>query len=107
MPGSVVHVGSSVICAHAGQCTPSAPFPRVLVGAQPVTTIASPWVVAGCAMPPPPGGNGPCVTGQWLTGSTRVLAGGVPLVLQVSTSTCAPTATPMSVVACQPRVVAT
>ena len=57
-------------------------------------------------MPPPPAGNGPCVTAQWITGSTRVLAGGQPLVVQSSQSLCAPTATPLMVVATQTRVTA-
>ena len=106
MPGFVVHVGATVLCAHAGQAQPTTPFPRVTVMGQPVTTIAAPYVVAGCAMPVPPGGNGPCVTAQWITGSTRVLAGGQPLVVQSSQSVCAPTATPLMVVATQTRVTA-
>jgi len=67
-------------------------------------TVTAPWTVAGCTMPPPNAGNGPCVTGQWLTGSTRVLADGQPLVLQASSSVCTPTGTPMTVVAVQARV---
>jgi hypothetical protein len=106
MPGFVVHVGATVLCAHAGQAQPTTPFPRVRVMGQPVTTIAAPYVVAGCAMPVPTGGNGPCVTAQWITGSTRVLAGGQPLVVQSSQSLCAPTATPLMVVATQTRVTA-
>ena len=39
----------------------------------------------------PPGGNGPCVTAQWLIGATRVLAGGMPVLLQTSQAICAPT----------------
>ena len=46
-----------------------------------VTTLPAPYVVAGCALPPPPAGNGPCVTAQWVTGATRVLANGVPVLL--------------------------
>jgi hypothetical protein len=107
MPGFVLHVGATVLCAHAGQCQPTSPFPRVQVMAQPVTTLSAPYVIAGCAMPPPIAGNGPCVTGQWLVGATRVLAGGVPLLLQSSTSVCVPTGTPMQVVVTQTRVTAT
>jgi hypothetical protein len=100
----ILHVGATVICAHAGQATPTAPFPRVTVSGQPIVTLGAPWVVAGCAMPPPIAGNGPCVTGQWLMGATRVLAGGMPVLLQSSLSICVPTGTPMSVLVTQVRV---
>ena len=42
--------------------------PAVLVSGMPVATIAAPYAVAGCAFVPP-GGNGPCVTGQWIVGA--------------------------------------
>ncbi len=106
MPGPVLHVGATVLCSHGGQATPTAPVPRVLVSGQPVTTIAAPYAVAGCAFAPP-SGNGPCVTGQWLVGSVRVVAMGQPLVLMTGTSTCAPTGTPMLPTAAQTRVIAT
>jgi hypothetical protein len=104
MPGFLVHVGATVLCSHAGQATPTAPNPRVLVSGQPTVTISAPYVVAGCAMPPPPAGNGPCVTAQWLMGSTRVLSNGQPLVLIDSQAICVPTGTPLLIVATQTRV---
>lgn len=103
MPGPLLHLGATVICSHGGQATPAAPFPRVMVGGQPVVTIASPYVVAGCAFAPP-GGNGPCVTAQFTTSATRVLAGGQPVLLQDSVSLCAPTGTPTVAVVVQSRV---
>ena len=107
MPGPIVHVGATVMCSHAGQATPTAPFPRVMVTGQPVVTQPTSYVVAGCTLPPPTAANGPCVTGQWVTGSVRVLAGGLPLVLMDSQSVCAPTGTPMIPTVVQPRVIAT
>jgi hypothetical protein len=106
MPGPVVHLGATVLCMHGGQAMPTAPNPRVLVSGQPVSTLAAPYVVAGCPFVPP-GGNGPCVTAQWVVGSTRVLVAGAPLVLQTSQAVCAPTGTGLLVVATQPRVIAT
>jgi hypothetical protein len=106
MPGPIVHLGATVLCMHGGQAMPTAPNPRVLVSGQPVSTLAAPYVVAGCPFVPP-GGNGPCVTAQWVVGSTRVLVAGAPLVLQTSQAVCAPTGTGLLVVATQPRVVAT
>ncbi|HEX6925949.1 MAG TPA: hypothetical protein VF167_10970 [Longimicrobiaceae bacterium] len=106
MPGPLLHLGATVTCAHAGQATPTAPFPRVLVSGQPIVTLASPYVVAGCTLPPPTAANGPCVTAQFLTGSVRVLAGGQPVLLMGSQSICAPTGTPLLTIAAQPRVTA-
>lgn len=104
MPGFLVHVGAQVLCSHAGQAQPTVPNPRVTVGGQPTVLMAAPYVVAGCTFPPPPAANGPCVSGQWLTGTTRVLSNGQPLVVQSSTSICAPTGTPLLIVATQTRV---
>jgi hypothetical protein len=106
MPGPVVHLGATVLCMHGGQAMPTAPNPRVLVSGQPVSTLAVPYVVSGCPFVPP-GGNGPCVTSQWVVGATRVLVAGQPLVLQTSQAICAPTGTGLLVVATQPRVLAT
>ena len=47
------------------------------------------------------------MTAQWIVGATRVLAGGVPLVVQTGTAICVPTGVPLLAVVVQPRVVAT
>lgn len=106
MPGFLVHVGAQVMCAHGGQATPTVPNLRVTVSGQPTVTIAAPYVVAGCAFPPPPNGNGPCVTANWLMGTTRVLSNGQPLVCQSSQAICVPTGTPLIIAVTQPRVTA-
>lgn len=106
MPGFLLHAGATVLCAHGGQALPTAPSPRVLVSGQPVTTLAAPYTVAGCAFVPP-AGNGPCVTAQWVVGAVRVLAGGQPVLLQSSVAVCAPTGTPLNVVVTQTRVTGT
>ncbi len=104
MPGLLVHVGATVLCAHAGQATPTVPNPRVTVSGQPTLLITAPYVVAGCTLPPPPAANGPCVTAQWVSGTTRVVSNGQPLVVQSSQAICAPTGTPLVIVATQARV---
>lgn len=104
MPGFLLHLGATVTCSHAGQATPTAPNPRVLVSGQPVTTIASPYVVAGCTLPPPTAGNGPCVTAQYVSSATRVFASGQPVLLIDSQAICAPSGTPLINVAAQARV---
>jgi len=106
MPGFILHVGATVLCAHGGQAQPTAPNPRVLVSGQPSVTIAAPYVVAGCAFVPP-AGNGPCVTAQWVVGAVRVTSNGQPLVLQTSSAVCTPTGTPLLPLVAQTRVTAT
>ncbi len=103
MPGFLLHQGATVLCAHGGQAQATAPFPRVTVSGQPVTTQPAPWVVAGCpfvaGVTPMP-----CVTAQWVTAAVRVLAGGLPVLLQDSQAVCAPNGTPVNVVVTQVRV---
>jgi hypothetical protein len=106
MPGLMLHVGAQVLCMHAGQATPTMPTPRVTLGGQMAVTITSPWVVAGCALPPPPVANGPCVTAMYITAATRVTSQGQPLVLFDSQSICAPSGTPLMPVSCQTKVTA-
>jgi hypothetical protein len=103
MPGFLLHVGATVMCMHGGQAQPTAPNPRVLVGGQPVVTQPAPYVVAGCPFVPP-AGNGPCVTAQWVVGATRVLASGMPVLLQDSQAICTPTGTPLNILVTQVRV---
>ena len=106
MPGFMVHLGATVTCTHAGQAQPTTPNPRVLVSGQPIVTLSTPYVVAGCPFVTP-SGNGPCVTAQWTVGATRVFAGGAPVIVQSSMSVCAPTGTPLIVVVTQTRATAT
>jgi len=106
MPGFLIHVGASVLCSHGGQAQATAPNPRVTVSGQPTVTMAAPWLVAGCALPPPPAANGPCVTAQFVTAATRVTSNGQPLLCFDSQAICAPTGTPLLIVASQTRVTA-
>ena len=103
MPGFLVHLGATVLCAHGAQAMPTSPNPRVLVGGQPVATQVAPYTVAGCPFNVS-GAPSPCVTGQWLTASTRILVGGVPVVLLDSQSICAPNGTPLLITSTQTRV---
>ncbi|MFI5177519.1 MAG: hypothetical protein ACHQO8_03090 [Vicinamibacterales bacterium] len=104
MPGYLLHQGATVICAHAGQAQPTVPNPRVKVGGQPIVTQSTTYTISGCSLPPPPSGNGPCVTAQFLMGATRVTAGGQPVLLQDSQSICRPTGSPLTVSVTQTKV---
>lgn len=104
MPGFLVQVGAQVLCSHTGQAQPTVPNPRVTLSGQPSVLMTSPYVIAGCTLPPPTAGNGPCVSAQWLTGTTRVTSNGQPLLVQSSQAICAPTGTPLMIVVTQTRV---
>ncbi|MFC4761987.1 hypothetical protein [Dyella koreensis] len=104
MPGFLIHVGASVLCSHAGQAQATMPNPRVMVSGQPTVAISGPWLIAGCAFPPPPAANGPCVSAQFVTAATRVTSNGQPLLCLDSQAICAPTGTPLLIVASQVRV---
>lgn len=104
MPGTLVHLGATVMCSHAGQALPTVTQPRVLVSGQPVVCIGAPWTIAGCTFPPPPAANGPCITAMFVTSAARVLAGGLPVLLLDSQAVCAPTGTPTIIAVTQTRV---
>ncbi len=103
MPGYLLHQGATVQCMHAGQATPTAPFPRVRVNKQPVVTQTAPFSVAGCPFVVGSAPS-PCVTAQWVMGALRVKAGGAPVLLQNSQAVCAPNGTGVTVVVTQIRV---
>lgn len=104
MPGPLLHVGASVLCAHGGTAAPTAPNPRVTVSGQPTVVMTAPYGIAGC--PFTPGGTVmPCVTGTWTAAATRVTSIGQPVVLMDSQALCAPNGTPLVPVSAQTRVI--
>lgn len=106
MPGPLLHVGATVLCAHAGQAQPTAPNPRVLASGQPIATQPTLYSIVGCPFNVS-GAPSPCVTAQWVTGATRVLSNGMPVLLMDSQAICAPNGTPLLPVVAQMRVIGT
>ncbi len=104
MPGFVRTAGTMVICAHGGQVKPTAPNPRVKVMSQPALTQAPPYVIAGCANPPPPANVGPGVTAMNVMGALRVKLMGQPVLCPDNQAICTPTGTPVTVIPVQMRV---
>ena len=104
MPGPLLHLGATVLCAHGGTATPTAPNPRVMVSGQPSVVMTAPWVVGGCPFNVS-GGRVPCVTATWVVAATRVMSNGQPVVLMDSQAVCAPNGTPLMPVAAQTRVI--
>lgn len=104
MPGPLLHLGATVLCAHGGNVIPTAPNPRVLVSGQPTVVMSAPYVVAGCPFNVS-GGPVPCVTAKWVVAATRVFSNGQPVVLMDSQAVCVPNGTPLLPVSVQTRVV--
>ena len=102
MPGMLIQQGAVVLCAHGAPAMPTVPNPRVLLMGMPSCTLAAPWTVAGCPAPSIP--SPPCVVGNWLVGTVRVTSLGQPLLVQSSTSVCAPSGLPLLPVVTQLRV---
>jgi uncharacterized Zn-binding protein involved in type VI secretion len=105
MPGFLIQQGATVMCVHGGQAMPAVPSPAVTLDGLPAATIGDPWTVVGCpgVLPPVP----PCVTAQWVVGTTRVTSDGQPLVIQTGEAICTPAGTPLLPVLTQVRVTAT
>ncbi len=105
MPGFLLAQTARVSCAHQGTASPSAGFPRVKLGGVPAVLQTAPYTIAGCPFPPVSGG--PCVTGTWTMGATRVLANKQPLAIMGALGTCVPTGVPLLATVTQMRVRAT
>jgi hypothetical protein len=105
MPGFLVQQGATIVCAHGGQAMPTVPNPAVTLMGAPSCLLTDPWTVAGC--PGVPTTVPPCVTAQWVVGTTRVTSAGQPLVIQTGAAVCAPGGTPLVPIITQVRVVAT
>jgi hypothetical protein len=104
MPGFLIQEGATVMCAHGGQALPTVPNPAVTVSGAPTALVSDPWTVVGCPLVPPP--VPPCVTAQWVTGTTRVTSNGQPLVIDAGEAVCIPTGTPLLPVVTQTFVTA-
>jgi len=103
MPGFLLHFGATVQCAHAGQAMPTVTNPRVTVSGQPIVTQPNPYIIAGCPFNVS-SSPVPCVTAQWVSGATRILSNGMPVLLFDSQAICTPNGTPLLIIATQTRV---
>lgn len=104
MPGFLLHVGATVLCAHGGQAQATSPNPRVLVSGQPIVMQPAPHVIAGCPFTTPAGVPLPCVTAQWVSAATRITSNGMPVLLMDSQAVCVPNGTPVTIAMTQTRV---
>lgn len=105
MSAFVLHHGATVTCEHQGLAQPIVLSPRVQVNGQMVVTLANPYTVTGCTLAST--STPPCVTAKWITGASRVRAGGLPVVVRTSEAICVPTGQGLRVLMSQTRVSAT
>jgi hypothetical protein len=103
MPGFLLQLGATVMCAHAGQAMPIANNPRVLLGGQPSVVQSNGYSVSACPFMIGPTPS-PCVTAQWTVAAVRVKSNNQALLLQDSQSVCAPNGTPLMITVTQVRV---
>jgi uncharacterized Zn-binding protein involved in type VI secretion len=106
MPGFLLHVGATVLCAHGGQAQPTSPSPRVTVSGQPIVLQPAPFAIAGCPFNVS-GSPVPCVTANWVTAALRITSNGMPVLLLDSQAVCVPNGTPLTIVSTQTRVTGT
>jgi hypothetical protein len=105
MPGHLLHENAEVQCLHSpGQAQPGQTDLGVKVSGQKLVTRLVLYNISGCSLPPPPAGNGPCVTANWTSAATRVKANGQPVLLTDSQALCAPSGTGVKIVSTQTRV---
>ncbi|HWW59829.1 MAG TPA: hypothetical protein VN181_00550 [Thermoanaerobaculia bacterium] len=104
MPGPLVTVSTTVMCAHAGTAKPTVPNPRVTVNGQPTVAMTSPYVIAGC--PFTTASPQPCVTAQFTMAATRVQSNGQPLLLVDSQAITVPNGVPLILIPEQARAIA-
>jgi hypothetical protein len=110
MGAPVLHQGAGIQCPHGVPAQPTPSQVRVTTTGQPLLTQADMFAIAGCPFQLPGPTPSPCVQVRWTTASLRVRAGGVPVLLQTSSSLClAATQAPQGpaiVSAVSPRVTA-
>jgi len=106
MASFLLNAGSILRCSHGGEATPVAPNPRVTVSGQPILSLDSEFVIAGCALARTGPAAGGCVTTRFVTAASRVTASGVPVLVDTSQAVCMPTGTPLHIIQTQTRVTA-
>lgn len=91
-------------CMHAGTISPAKKDTRVQIQGAAVYTAPNNGTVAGCTLPK----NGPFdQTVVWTTGTTRVTASGLPLLLDSVVTPCVASGAPLKAQNVQTRVTAT
>jgi hypothetical protein len=78
MPGFLLHADADIRCFHNAKATIGTAQAQALVGGKAIATTADQITIKSCPNTNP----GPCSAIGWLSFSTKVLAGGQPVLLQ-------------------------
>jgi hypothetical protein len=108
MPGPMVTIAATVLCAHGGKGLLTPTQPRVLAMGQPVVLAPPPVPIVACVFTLPGPVPAPCLTAQWTVPSVRVLVTGQPIALAPGPAICAGGGPPLpaTVAPSQTRVIA-
>ncbi len=104
MANAALHLGTTIVCAHGGVAFSHTSSHRVRINGQPAITVVDQLLISNCTQATVPPLE--CLSGQFLTGASRVLIGGVPVVLSTSRLICMENALPLIIVWAQARVLA-
>jgi uncharacterized Zn-binding protein involved in type VI secretion len=88
MPGPILHTGAGANCPHGAPLNIIAASPRVMLSGMPAAVLTDQGFVAGCPFTIPVAKPQPCVTTKWIAGATRVMAGGVPVLINPPVAIC-------------------
>ncbi|MGQ4420252.1 PAAR-like protein [Streptomyces sp. SAS_269] len=113
MPGSLLHTGAVVNCAHGAPTRTTTTNSRVLASGAALITVWDTTTVNGCPFQVPAGPGTkpqPCVRVTWSVPAARVLINGQPALIETSTGACQSAEGipqgPVTVVATQQQAVA-
>lgn len=87
MTSPLLTTTSTVMCPHGGQAVLSTSNTDAKVRGAPALLLSDRHTIAGCVFAPG-GVASPCLSIQWLTGTTQATVRGVPLLLQSSVGLC-------------------
>lgn len=80
----VLNAAATISCSHAAPVRHALTQARVLVAGTAVLVQTDAGTITGCPFTVPTSKPSPCLTTRWTSASTRVLAGGTPVLLQSS-----------------------
>jgi uncharacterized Zn-binding protein involved in type VI secretion len=84
MTDPVVTAATMLSCPHGVPGQVSATAPKVTIEGSTVAVLGDMATVSGCPFTLPNGKPQPCVTARFMGPATRVMAGGLPVILQFS-----------------------
>lgn len=101
MPGAILDMSTTIKCSLMGSVVAATGAPNVQIMGQPVLIQTDTYTIPEC-----PDKKSPCATGTWQAPSTKVLAGGAPVLITSSIGMGQPAPHKFSVLMVQQKVFA-